>query len=125
MLNGKPLRVSIPVGNMARAKKFYQEKLGLKLLDEHQYATVFEALDGQIALVPSQDVIPAKYSLITWMVEDIQAEVAALRQVGIELEEYALNDMVDGVAQLGNDRVAWFKDSEDNLLAIAELHDAG
>jgi predicted enzyme related to lactoylglutathione lyase len=126
MLNDMPLRVSIPVVDMARAKQFYQEKLGLNLLDEHQYATVFETLDSQLALVPSQNVIPAKHSLVTWMVEDIQAQVAALHQVGIELEEYDLADikMVDGVAQLGNDLIAWFRDSEGNLLAVAELHNA-
>ena len=126
MLKDRPIRVSIPVGDMAQAKRFYTEKLSLGLLFENEFATVFAMRDSQIALVPSQDVTRATYSLVTWMVEDIQAQVAALRQAGIEFEDYEIDGLktVDGVAQFDDDFVAWFKDSEGNLLALAELHDA-
>ena len=124
MFNEKPLRVSIPVGDMARAKQFYAEKLGLYLLIEHEFATVFGSPDCQIALVPSEDVARATYSLVTWVVDDIRAQMAALRQTGIEFEEYDFGNLktVDGVAQFDDDFVAWFKDSEGNLLALTELH---
>lgn len=124
MLNEISFRVSIPVNDMARAKSFYIEKLGLSLLFENEFATVFGSVESQIALVPSEDVVPATYSLVTWIVDDIQAQVAALRQAGIEFEEYEFIGLktINGVAQLKNDFVAWFKDSEGNLLALAELH---
>jgi hypothetical protein len=57
------------------------------------------------------------------MVSDIAGQVVALQARGVRFEEYDYPNLktVDGVADLGYARAAWFKDSEGNLLGIAEV----
>jgi hypothetical protein len=57
------------------------------------------------------------------MVGDVAAQVSALRTRGLSFEEYDYPNLktVDGVADLGYAKAAWFKDSEGNLLGIAQL----
>jgi extradiol dioxygenase family protein len=121
MLTNTPTRISIPVADMARARHFYAETLGQTILTEHEFATIFESAGTQIAITASPDAGKATYSLVTWLVDDIDARMADLRQAGIQFEEYAFVDMENGKAKLGQDVVAWFKDTEGNLLAIAQL----
>jgi hypothetical protein len=56
-------------------------------------------------------------------VENVEKEVAELRQKGIEFEEYDLPNIktVDSVATLGTWKAAWFKDTEGNILSINEM----
>jgi len=54
-------------------------------------------------------------------VSDIEAEVAELKARGVEFESYEGLDMEGGIATTGPVRVAWFKDSEGNLLGIVQL----
>jgi hypothetical protein len=65
----------------------------------------------------------AGHTLAGWVVEDIEAVVAELRNRGVVFEEYDFPGLktVNGVAELSTERTAWFKDSEGNILAIAQL----
>ena len=57
-----------------------------------------------------------------WEVADLQAEMKDLRNRGVTFEEYDLPGLktIDGVAEIGGFKGAWFKDSEGNILAISE-----
>jgi hypothetical protein len=74
-------------------------------------------------LTPSNSAGEATNSLLTRFVDNIVKVKTWLSEQGISFEEYDFGDVktVNGIANLGDDRVAWFKDSEGNLLAIAEL----
>lgn len=115
-------KVSIPVKDLTRARRFFIEKLGQTFLFEDEYAVVLGSSNTQISLVPSKDAGKANYSLVTWLVENIDQHIENLRRAGIQFEEYDFGNVktVNGKAKLGKNYVAWFKDSEDNLLAIAE-----
>ncbi|HEX6110418.1 MAG TPA: hypothetical protein VFZ02_13475 [Ktedonobacteraceae bacterium] len=78
---------------------------------------------GSFALVPSESAGKAPYSLMTWYVDDLATEMAALRSLGVTFEEYDWPWLktVNGVANLDGNQLAWFKDGEGNLLALAQL----
>jgi len=56
-------------------------------------------------------------------VDDLAAEMAALRFVGVAFEEYDSSWLKteNGVANLDGNQLAWFKVSESNLLALAQF----
>ncbi|MBI1256027.1 MAG: VOC family protein [Chloroflexi bacterium] len=123
MLTNYPVRLSIPVADFARAKQFYAEKLGQFPFAEDMYGLSYKSGETYYTLVRSDSAGQATYSLMTWLVTDIETVFQALSDAGIIFEEYDLPFLktVDGIATLSGDRVAWFKDSEGNLLAIAQL----
>jgi hypothetical protein len=59
-----------------------------------------------------------------WRVDDLEAEVAELRERGVRFEEYDDADVHtdDGIAVTPVGRAAWFKDSEGNVLTISQLN---
>jgi len=63
---------------------------------------------------------PARTPQIGFIVADADAEVHDLKQRGAQFEEYDFPgfDKATRIAQIGDDRGAWFKDSEGNLLGI-------
>jgi len=58
------------------------------------------------------------------VVETIEQTVATLRGRGVGFETYDVPTMKDGIADFGVLRAAWFKDSEGNLLSIAQFASA-
>jgi predicted enzyme related to lactoylglutathione lyase len=64
----------------------------------------------------------AQHTVAGWEVEDIEAEVAELKARGVAFEESQSGQFqtVDGIASAQGSRVAWFKDSEGNILGLAQ-----
>jgi hypothetical protein len=58
-----------------------------------------------------------------WAIDDIEAEVSALKARGVVFEEYDWPELktVNGIADTGPGRAAWFKDSEGNILGLIQL----
>ncbi|MEO8395302.1 MAG: VOC family protein [Chloroflexota bacterium] len=123
MLINRPVRLSIPVENFERAKQFYAEKLEQIPFNESVYGLSYKSGETHYTLVRSTNAGQATYSLMTWLVDDIEAAFQALSERGVIFEAYDLPFLttVNGIATVGADRIAWFKDSEGNLLAIAQL----
>jgi len=120
-----PVNANIPVLDMDRAKKFYQEKLGLKPFAEEIPGGVgFEAGKGTMLFLYQRGPSKAEHTLASWMVDDLAAEMKALRDKGITFEEYNIPEMGiktdNGVATWGDMKSAWFKDSEGNILSLAQ-----
>jgi hypothetical protein len=55
-------------------------------------------------------------------VDDVERAVADLRSRGVELEEYDVPGLktVDGIAELGYERAAWFRDPDGNILSVGQ-----
>jgi hypothetical protein len=77
---------------------------------------------SQFALYPSAGAGTAQHTIAGWTVGDIEAEVGELRARGVVFEEYDLPNLktVNGIAALGPNRAAWFRDSEGNILGIMQ-----
>jgi catechol 2,3-dioxygenase-like lactoylglutathione lyase family enzyme len=113
----------IPVANMARARKFYEEKIGLVAKEEYAGGVVYECGDGSwVFMYQSAGAGTSRASTAFWAVTDVVAEVAALRKKGVVFEEYDMPGLrtVNGIATGGGARTAWFKDTEGNILAISQ-----
>ncbi len=123
MLKSARIVPYIPVANVARARTFYEEKIGLVAKEEYAGGVVYECGDGSwVFMYPSAGAGTSRASTAFWAVDDVVAEVAALRKRGVVFEEYDMPGVktVNGIATGGGAKTAWFKDTEGNILAISQ-----
>ena len=124
MLSTAPVSPTIPVVDLERAKAFYIDKLGLKLAGENPGGATIEAGGGStILLFPRAEATKAEHTVAGFYVADVEAEVAALRAKGIVFEDIDMPGLKteNGIAHIGPFAVAWFKDSEGNILGIGDV----
>ncbi|MCX4883006.1 VOC family protein [Streptomyces sp. NBC_00847] len=122
MLADTPLTAVIPAGDLERAKRFYGDTLGLKLIDDREGVVVFDSGGTRFSLYPTPSGGRAAHTLAAWTVGDLDAEMAELRARGVTFEEYDQPGLktVDGVLEASGMRGAWFKDSEGNILSVVQ-----
>ena len=124
MLTDHPIHTALPVVDLERARCFYTEKLGLTP-ESGMLGGLFYRCGGNCRslLFPSQDKAPGTHTQVSWIVDDIEAEVADLKARGVIFEEYDTPTLstVQGVAITGPAKGAWFKDSEGNLLGLVQF----
>jgi catechol 2,3-dioxygenase-like lactoylglutathione lyase family enzyme len=110
----------IPARDVDRARRFYDEKLGLRPFGEHDGHLYYEVGGARFMLFQSSGQASGTHDQLGLVVDDIEARVGEMRAKGVDFED---NEMtVDGIAELagGALRAAWFKDSEGNLLNLIE-----
>jgi hypothetical protein len=123
MLKDAPIVPYIPAKDVARARSFYEEKVGLVPREEVAGGVVYECGKGSwIFLYPTGAAGTSKASQAFWQVDDVEAEVAQLKKRGVVFEEYNSPGLktVNGVMTAGNNKAAWFKDTEGNIMAIIQ-----
>jgi catechol 2,3-dioxygenase-like lactoylglutathione lyase family enzyme len=131
MLHDSHVSTRLPVQDLARARRFYAEKLGLEPKEERQGGLRYQCASGWFALFQSSGKPSGTHTQLSFEVHDIEAAVRELRQRGVTFEEYDAPGLrtVDAIATVqGNypskggvgERGAWFKDSEGNLLSIGQ-----
>jgi predicted enzyme related to lactoylglutathione lyase len=123
MLKDAPIVPYIPATDVARARSFYERKVGLVPRQEVAGGVVYECGKGSwVFLYPSAGAGTSKASQAFWQVQDVEAEVTELRGKGVVFEEYDMPGMktVNGIATAGGAKAAWFKDTEGNILALIE-----
>ncbi|MGH7687183.1 MAG: VOC family protein [Candidatus Dormibacteria bacterium] len=123
MLHQFRFQATLPASDLGRARKFYEQQLGFPPGVEEQAGIYYQSARGsRFLLFASQGTPSGEHTQGGWTVDDIQAEVAALRQRGVVFEEYDFPGLktVDGIAQTDTGQYAWFKDSEGNLLGIVQ-----
>ena len=122
MLSDRKFYPTIPAADLDRAVKWCDEKLGLKPKQQDLLGYTYEFGSGSgFLLYPTPNAGQAPNTLATFSSDDVEADVAMLRERGVVFEEYDFPGLKteDGVAAMGEDRyAAWFKDSEGNILAI-------
>lgn len=129
MLNNKPLLPILPVEDMSRAKDFYENMLEFRvhMADEMPGYAFVEGETGAVEiLLYEREKTKADHTVLTFLVENLKDEMNQLRDKGIEFEQYAEEEFqtdINGVSSQGSSKAAWFKDSEDNILAITEFTD--
>lgn len=123
MLKNARMVPYIPVADVARARKFYEEKVGLKPKEEYAGGVIYECGNGSWAFMyPSPGAGTSKASTAFWAVDDVASEVAELKSRGVVFEEYNTPAIKtkNSIASAGGAKTAWFKDSEGNILAISQ-----
>jgi catechol 2,3-dioxygenase-like lactoylglutathione lyase family enzyme len=112
----------IPTRDVARARAFYVDVLGLRLLAEDGFACVVDAGGATVRVTLVPDYEPGDYTVLGWAVPDVTAAVRALVSKGIEFARFTGMDQDDdGVwTSPGGDRVAWFRDEDGNVLSLTQ-----
>jgi len=124
MLSNASYHATLPCSDFDRAKRFYAEKLGLTPKEELPGGAFYEGRDGtRFLLFPSSGAASGSHTQMGLRVNDIEAEVRELKGRGLQFEEYDFPgfDKATSIAQTGDVRSAWFKDSEGNLIGVAQL----
>jgi catechol 2,3-dioxygenase-like lactoylglutathione lyase family enzyme len=123
MLKNAPIYPYIPVKNLVRARKFYEDTLGLQPREQYGPGVVYDCGNGSsFFMYPTPSAGTSHASQAFWSVADVAAEVAELKARGVVFEEYDMPGLktVDSIATGGGAKTAWFKDSEGNILAISQ-----
>jgi len=112
----------IPAKEVARARKFYEEKLGFRPREVTDGGVVYEFAQGTACfLYPTPNAGSSKASQAFWRVEDIEKEVDELTARGVKFEKYDMPGMDErGITTTGGARAAWFKDTEGNIMALIQ-----
>src|SRR5262245_11288914 len=126
MLSKCSVFAALPYEGLKTAKGFYEGQLGLKV----QGGSVaegwleFEAAGGTTIQVFESDSPKSDDTAATFEVDDLADEMDSLRRKGVKFEEHDLPEIKtqNGVATMGPDKAAWFKDPSGNVIA---LHQTG
>ena len=124
MLSNAPVCPTLPVVNLDKAKKFYTEILGLKEAENSEAGGLnFQCGKGTTLYIYERSTpTKADNTACSFEVENLEAEMADLRSRGVVFEEYDFPGLktVNGVAEMGGYKAAWFKDPDGNILAIGQ-----
>jgi catechol 2,3-dioxygenase-like lactoylglutathione lyase family enzyme len=112
------------VDDLARAREFYGETLGLdaEVLDEASGLLSLHLAGGRDTLVYRKpDFVPATYTILNFPVPDVEQAVDGLSARGVTFERYDGFDQDEkGIARGPGPEIAWFKDPAGNILAVLE-----
>ena len=124
MLGNVPMITVLPATDIARAKAFWQG-LGLQVRMEQDGNVMFEAGNGTMMLIYERpEATKAEHTVAGFLVDDVYDAVDYVSQRGAEIQHYDSPGMQTneyGVVDIGGFRGAWFKDSEGNIVSIAEM----
>jgi catechol 2,3-dioxygenase-like lactoylglutathione lyase family enzyme len=110
---------TVAVTDLDRAKRFYQDQVGLRVLDENPASVRFGAGRGsQLSIRRGQPNVGQ--TVAHFEVDDIDAVIADLTSRGVRFEEYETPKTVNFIAQIGPARGAWFKDPDGNVIGVRE-----
>jgi predicted enzyme related to lactoylglutathione lyase len=123
MLARAPMTTILPVVDMARAREFYEKRLGLgsgraKADGKYEYRLG----DATLALFQRGAATKADHTAVSFGVKDIRKAIADLESRGVVFQDYDLPGLktVDHVCVLGSEKAAWFSDPEGNILCVHE-----
>lgn len=122
MLSTAKLVGFVATARPAEAKHFYENALGLSLIEDGPHALVFAANGTTLRVQKVQSVTPSGYTALGWEVNDIATTVQRLSKLGVRFERY------EGLAQSDagiwrapdGSSVAWFRDPDGNMLSLTE-----
>jgi catechol 2,3-dioxygenase-like lactoylglutathione lyase family enzyme len=127
MFGKAPLHPVLPASDLDRAKRWYSEKLGLEPVREDEYGGAeYETGGATFLLYQSEFAGTNKATAAGFRVDDFDSAIAELRSRGVVFEDVDFGEFgstVDGVMTMpdGNDKAAWFKDSEGNILSLSHM----
>ena len=107
--------------DIAKAKQFYGETLGLEVSEENDMLTLHLTGGGVVLIYPKPNHEPASFTVLNFPVADIDAAVDQLTEAGITMERYQeMNQDERGIMRDQGPPIAWFKDPAGNVLAVLQ-----
>ena len=119
MLENSKAFSGFSVDDIAQAKQFYGETLGLEVTEENGMLTLHLAGDRNTLIYPKTDHVAATYTILNFPVDDIDATVEELGQRGVAFAALPGGD-AKGIMRHGGPLIAWFKDPAGNWLSVLQ-----
>jgi catechol 2,3-dioxygenase-like lactoylglutathione lyase family enzyme len=123
MFDQFPALATLPASDIERAKGWYREKLGLTPTEEDEGGVTYQAGGTRFGVYPSEFAGTNQATAMGFEVPDLDKAAEDLIAKGVQFERfdlpYAKTDE-RGVAEIGDFRGFWFKDSEGNIISVAQ-----
>jgi Lactoylglutathione lyase and related lyases len=121
MLTTFPVNVFVRITDPERARRFYEQVLGLAFEYDNEYVMVFRSGATQVIVQKVQEFAPIAPTVLGWEVKGIRNVVASLQSRGVTFVRYpGMEQDADGIWTSPAGRVAWFKDPDGNVLSVSE-----
>jgi catechol 2,3-dioxygenase-like lactoylglutathione lyase family enzyme len=122
MLASAAVVAFVPATDLDRSRRFYEDVLGLSLVETNPFACVFRAAGVTLRVTKVEGLRPQPFTVLGWTVPDIHGAVDELATLGVKVERY------DGMDQdrhgiwtaPGGAQIAWFKDPDGNTLSFTQ-----
>jgi catechol 2,3-dioxygenase-like lactoylglutathione lyase family enzyme len=123
MLESSDLIAFAASTDLARAREFYEQTLGLTVIEQTDFACVLDAHGTMLRITAVPLVSTAGYTVLGWRVSDIAAVVGGLTGQGVVFLRYDSMEQDDrGIWKTpGGDQVAWFADPDGNVLSLTQF----
>lgn len=109
------------VDDLAKARQFYGETLGLRVSEENGLLFLHIAGDRDTLVYPKPDHTPATYTTLNFPVDDVEKAVDELTARGVRFERYEGAEQDEkGIHRGGGPLIAWFKDPAGNILSVIQ-----
>ena len=122
MVSATMVVATVPVSDLARAKVFYGETLGLTFLWENPASIRFRCGDNSELSIFRRPSTVTEHTLAHFEVTHLESEIADLEARGIVFLDYSEGPLrtTGHIAQLGQARAAWFRDPDGNTLGLRQ-----
>jgi len=112
---------SFSVDDLPKAKEFYARTLGLKVSESPEGLELHPG-DADIFIYPKPNHKPATFTVLNFLVDDIETAVDELKKTGVRFEKYEGEMKTDGkgIHRNGGPTIAWFKDPAGNILSVLQ-----
>jgi catechol 2,3-dioxygenase-like lactoylglutathione lyase family enzyme len=111
------------VDDLAAARQFYGETLGLRVSEDNGLLTLHIAGDRDTLVYPKPDHAPATFTILNFPVDDIDVAVDELAARGVAFERYeGMEQDEKGIDRTGDGPpIAWFTDPAGNICSVLQL----
>lgn len=127
MFRDCPAYSGFSVDDIAKAKAFYGDTLGLNVSEEHGMLFLHITTGAKILAYPKPNHQPASFTILNFPVDDIDVAVDELAAKGVTFEHYDGGDITTdekgvmrGLASGKGPDIAWFKDPAGNILSVEQ-----
>jgi predicted enzyme related to lactoylglutathione lyase len=109
------------VGDVAKARQFYEETLGLTVTEANGMLQLTVGNGAQVLVYPKPNHEPATFTILNFPVDDVEAAVDDLVGRGVTFQRYEGFEQDDkGIFRGDGPLIAWFTDPSGNVLSVVE-----
>jgi catechol 2,3-dioxygenase-like lactoylglutathione lyase family enzyme len=120
MLGRSPAFSGFSVDDVAAARTFYADVLGLEVTEQNGMLLLHLGSGARTLVYPKPDHVPATYTVLNFPVPDVEAAVDALGERGVQFQHYDFVDDPKGISRGYGPTIAWFSDPAGNVLSVLE-----
>jgi predicted enzyme related to lactoylglutathione lyase len=109
------------VDDIEAAKTFYGSVLGVKVTESNGMLRLHLDSGGEVLIYPKPDHRPATYTMLNFVVSDIDAAVADLTAQGVSMLRYdTMPSDANGIHRGNGPDIAWFNDPAGNVIGVIQ-----